>query len=115
VSASRALRPRLDDILENIDIAKGAVATHDLASFTADPVLRLAIERAIEIISEAARHIPTEVCDKHPNIPWRNIFAIGNKLRHEYHRVDPDIIWDVATVHLADLRTAIQSIKADLS
>jgi uncharacterized protein with HEPN domain len=32
-----------------------------------------------------------------------------------YHRVDPDIIWDVATVHLADLRTAIQSIKADLS
>jgi uncharacterized protein with HEPN domain len=86
--AARSLRPRLEDILENIAIVVDAVAGRGFASFTDDAVLRLAIERAIEIISEAVRHIPEEVRNKHPDVPWRNIMAIGNKLRHEYHRVD---------------------------
>jgi uncharacterized protein with HEPN domain len=112
--AARSLRPRLEDILENIAIVAGAVAGRDLANFSADPVLRLAIERAIEIISEAVRHIPEEVRDKHPDVPWRNIMAIGNKLRHEYHRVDPDIIWDITQTHLGELRSVIEAILQDL-
>jgi uncharacterized protein with HEPN domain len=54
----RPLRPRLQDILENIDIVAGAVGKLDFGRFAADPILRLAVERAIEIISEAVRHIP---------------------------------------------------------
>jgi uncharacterized protein with HEPN domain len=111
--ASRSLRPRLQDILDNIAIVKGATTGRDLAFFTADPVLRLAIERAIEIISEAVRHIPKEQHDKHPNIPWRNIMAIGNKLRHEYRRVDPDIIWEIAQQHLDELQPVIEAILAE--
>ena len=79
--AARSLRLRLDDILESIDITAKAVDGRDLASFDADPVLRLASERAVEIISEAVRHIPEEERDKHPDVPWRNIMAIGNRLR----------------------------------
>jgi uncharacterized protein with HEPN domain len=94
---ARSLRPRLEDILENITIVTEGVARRDFEDFTKDPILRLAIERAIEIISEAVRHIPEDERNKHPLVPWRNIMAIGNKLRHEYHRVDADIIWDVAT------------------
>ena len=112
--AARSLRPRLEDILENIAIVAGAVAGRDLANFSADPVLRLAIERAIKIISEAVRHIPEEVRDKHPDVPWRNIMAIGNKLRHEYHRVDPDIIWDITQTHLGERRSVIEAILQDL-
>jgi uncharacterized protein with HEPN domain len=81
VTAARSLRLRLDDILESIDITANAVEGRDLASFDADPVLRLASERAVEIISEAVRHIPEEERDKHPDVPWRNIMAIGNRLR----------------------------------
>jgi uncharacterized protein with HEPN domain len=112
--AARSLRPRLDDILANIAIVAGAVADRDYASFTADPILRLAVERAIEIISEAVRHIPQEERDKYPEMPWRNIMAIGNKLRHEYHRVDADIVWDIAKQHLDDLRPVIEAILKDL-
>jgi uncharacterized protein with HEPN domain len=108
--AARSLRLRLDDILESIDITAKAVDGRDLASFDADPVLRLAIERAVEIISEAVRYIPEEERDKYPDVPWRNIMAIGNKLRHEYHRVDSDIVWDIATTHLAALRPVIKAI-----
>jgi uncharacterized protein with HEPN domain len=47
-------------------------------------------------------------------VPWRNIMAIGNKLRHEYHRVDADIIWGVAQTHLGELRPVIEAIMHDL-
>jgi uncharacterized protein with HEPN domain len=39
--------------------------------------------------------------------------AIGNKLRHEYRRIDPDIIWEIAQKHLGDLQPVIESILAD--
>lgn len=108
----RAVRPRLQDILDNIAIVGAAIEGYDVASFTNNAVLRLAVERAIEIISEAVRHIPQEQRDQHPGTPWRNIMAIGNKLRHEYHRIDPDIIWEVAHRHLNELRPVIERIAA---
>jgi uncharacterized protein with HEPN domain len=107
---ARSVRPRLQDILDSIAIVSDAIVGHDLASFTRDRVLRLAVERAIEIVSEAVRHIPQERRDAYPDMPWRNIMAIGNKLRHEYHRIDPDIIWEIAHKHLNELRPVIEEI-----
>ena len=108
-----SLRPRLQDIFDNIGIVEAAISGGDAAAFAANPILRLAIERAIEIISEAARHIPEEVRARTSEVPWRNIIAIGNKLRHEYQRVDPDIIWNIAEVHLPALKPVIAAILAD--
>jgi uncharacterized protein with HEPN domain len=108
--ASRSVRPRLQDILDHIAIVRAATAGQDLVSFVADPVLRLAVERAIEIISEAVRHVPQEDRDRYADIPWRNIVAIGNKLRHEYHRVDPDIIWEIAEQHLHALQEVVRTM-----
>jgi uncharacterized protein with HEPN domain len=107
---SRSVRPRLLDILQNIDIVEGAVAGRDYTSFVSDHVLRLAVERAVEIVSEPVRHIPDEQRAEHPDVPWRNIIAIGNKLRREYQRVDPDIIWDIALTHLPALRPVVAAI-----
>lgn len=109
----RSLRPRLQDILDNIGIVEAAISGGDAVSFAANPILRLAVERAIEIISEAARNIPEEARARNPEVPWRNIIAIGNKLRHEYQRVDPDIIWNIAEVHLPALRPVIAAILAE--
>lgn len=47
--AGRSLRPRLQDILDNISIVRGAIEGRDFASFASDPVLRLAIERATHL------------------------------------------------------------------
>jgi uncharacterized protein with HEPN domain len=109
----RSVRPRLLDILQSIDVVGQAVAGRDYAFFRSDIVLRFAVERAIEIVSEAVRHIPETDRAKHPDMPWRNIIAIGNKLRHEYQRVDPDIIWEIANVHLPQLRPVIERILAN--
>lgn len=112
--APRSITPRLHDILDHIAIVRQAVAGRNLEQFLKDPILRLAVERAIEIVSEATRHIPEDLQARHPLVPWRNIKAIGNKLRHEYQRVDADIIWDIATEHLPALEPVIESILHEL-
>ena len=63
------LNVRLHDILENIAIIENAVSQKTFDQFLADPILRLAIERGIEIISEATRHIPAAATDRYPAIP----------------------------------------------
>jgi uncharacterized protein with HEPN domain len=63
-----------------------------LEASTASWITRRAAERAIEIISEASRHLPEEMRASAPEVPWREIAAIGNVLRHAYHRIDGEVI-----------------------
>lgn len=72
--------------------------------------LRRAVERCIEIVSEASRHIPDDLKDRFPNQPWHEIATIGNLLRHHYQRVDDLIVWKIATRSLPDLRKVIVSM-----
>lgn len=89
----------LREILDAIDLAREATTgAGNFEAFAASKVHRAATERAIEIVSEAARHLPEGMTARYPHIPWAQIRAIGNKVRHEYHRVEPKIIWD-AVVH----------------
>ncbi len=110
----RTVLPRLTDILDAIAVAEQAIEGKTFADFEQDRVLRWAIERAIEIISEATRHIPTEMRSAHDAIPWKNIIGIGNLLRHEYDRLHADIIWDIATRHLPDLKSVVEAMKREL-
>jgi uncharacterized protein with HEPN domain len=67
--------------------------------FARDEVLRLAIERLIQIVGEAAWRLSREFKDSHPTIPWHKVEAQRHRLVHDYGRILPDLIWDVATVH----------------
>ncbi len=51
------------------------------------------VERGVEIISEASRHLPEEFRARHPTIPWREIAGIGNILRHSYENIAAPVIW----------------------
>jgi uncharacterized protein with HEPN domain len=64
----------------------------------------------LEIISEATRHIPADYKALAPEIPWRQIAAIGNLLRHEYQRADSLAIWNIVAEHLPRLREAIDRL-----
>jgi uncharacterized protein with HEPN domain len=70
------------------------------------------LERCIEIVSEATRHIPEEIKANYPHIPWPQIAGIGNVLRHDYDLVDDRIIWEVATVHFPELRKVVAEIMS---
>ncbi len=80
-----------------------AVRGHSFESYLLDENLRLATERRIEIIGEAARHVSRAFQDAHPEIPWRIIAAQRHVLAHEYGEIKHDRIWRVATIHVPEL------------
>ena len=65
-----------------------------------------AVQHALLIIAEAAKHIPPELKDSHSDVPWQKIHGLGNLLRHEYRRIDPNILWSVIIEHLDRLDKA---------
>lgn len=91
---SRSINLRLHDMLESIRGIEKAIAGKTYTNFSKSWIIRSAVERGIEIISEASRHIPNEVKAEHPDVRWQDIAGIGNILRHEYQRVDDKIIWN---------------------
>jgi uncharacterized protein with HEPN domain len=75
--------------------------------------MQRAVERGLEIISEASRHIPPDMKALAPSIPWRQIAAIGNLLRHEYQRTDITATWNIVAEHLPPLASAIKQLIAE--
>ena len=110
----KSVLARLDDILDAAEVARQTVTTTTRETGEENRATRFILERSLEIVSEAVRHIPEALQLAYPEIPWRSIKTIGNILRHEYDRVDFDVIWDAATVHLPKLETAVQHMRAAL-
>src|SRR5471030_1341232 len=81
---TRKNAPILHEIIAAIDGIQVAVAGKTFADFQKDWLLRHGAQRAIEIISEASRHVPDHLKTMHPSIRWLSIAGIGNVLRHEY-------------------------------
>lgn len=98
---------RLHDILEAIDGVVEMTEGVDLDAYRRDFKLRKAVERCIEIVSEATPHVPTDMKGEFSNQPWHEIEAIGNLLRPQYQRVDDLIIWKIATRSLPALRCVV--------
>jgi len=98
----------LRDMLENAEKALSFVQGMDYDGFCTDDKAVYAVIRAFEIIGEAARQIPENVRQSHPEIQWREIAAMRNKLTHEYFGVNTKVIW--RTVH-EDLPVIIPLLK----
>jgi uncharacterized protein with HEPN domain len=79
----RSVVHAVHDILEAIDRIEEITRDKTLADFESSWQLRWLIQRAIEIISEAARAIPEELAETRPEIPWPSVRGIGNVLRHD--------------------------------
>ena len=75
---------------------------------------RRAVERAVQIVSEAAKALPPDYLAKYPKAPWTSIVGIGNILRHEYQRLDDSQLWEIATVHLPQLQPIVAQMLTEL-
>ena len=105
---------RLDDMRDAIAAIESDVRGLSLDDYRADRRLRWRVERGIEIVSEASRHVPDELEAKYPGEPWRKVAGIGNVLRHEYMDVADDTIWAVIRDHLPALRDAVSGMIEEL-
>ena len=104
-----SLSDRLLHILSAIEEIQAILADIDKGSFAEDRLRLLSVERLLEIVSEASRHLPAEVRTD-AELPWRAIADLGNLLRHAYHTVDVDALWYIAKDDLPPLKAAVERL-----
>lgn len=101
-------RWRIGHMIEAAEQALAFVHERQREDLDADPMLRLALTRAIEIVGEAATQVSDEGRAELPAIPWPQVVGMRNRLVHAYFDVNLNILWD--TVHLA-LPSLIEKLK----
>jgi uncharacterized protein with HEPN domain len=79
------------------------------ADLDRDRVLALALVKLLEIVGEAASRVTPESRQVCPNIPWRDIVAMRNRLIHGYFDVDLDRVWDTVTDDLPPLLAQLEA------
>ncbi len=104
------LADRVRHILTAIADIEHGLGGKTQQDYAGDRFLPLAIERLLEIICEASRHIPDDVKAANPSIAWQAMVDFGNRLRHAYHRVDAAIVWNVVTQDLPPLKAFVENI-----
>lgn len=97
---------RLADIVEAIERIQRVVEGVSLDQFESDWEKRWLVERGVEIVSEASRHLDEAMKARWPEIPWRRVADIGNVLRHAYDRIAADVLWKVGREDLLPLLDA---------
>jgi len=110
----RSPRVWLEDIRTEIAGIQDLIKRADLESFAASWVMMRAVQHALLIIAEAAKHLPASMKKTQPQVPWEKIHGLGNILRHEYRRIDPAILWSLITEKLSDLDKATAELLRDL-
>ncbi len=82
----------------------------DLDAFLDDSLVYDATLRNIELIGEAATHIPSKVREAHPEIQWRQIIGTRNQVAHAYLGLDDDVLWDIICNDIPNLLPALRTL-----
>jgi uncharacterized protein with HEPN domain len=104
----------IHDILETIARVEAKIDGQNFEAFQADWEFKFAMQRAIEIVSEATRRLPDELKATRPEIHWRSVAAVGNVLRHEYHTISDRVVWNAIHQDFPPLKAAVEAIAASL-
>jgi uncharacterized protein with HEPN domain len=104
---------RLFGDVEAMEMIESFTAGMDFDVFRSNPMAVAAVERKIQIISEAAIRLGDEAERRCPDQPWRDIWAIGNQLCHTYERIDLKTIWNAVKDDLAPLKAAVIRALSD--
>ena len=108
---SRRATPLLvEDIWEAIEKIQRYVAGLDHDTFIKDDKTIDSVVRNLEIIGEAANRLPEDFRAQHPEIEWRKIIGLRNRIVHDYFNIDVEIVWEIIQKDLPNLKAKLSSI-----
>jgi len=102
----------LTDILDAIHAARGFSRGVTFEEFRDNREKQFAIIHALEIIGEAAKQVPLSVRKEYPDIPWRDIAGMRDRLIHGYFSVNLERLWNTVRDDLPDLETKLGERKS---
>jgi uncharacterized protein with HEPN domain len=108
----RSIRDYLQHILDEIDYLNRSVKHVKKDDFLQDETLKRAFVRSIEVIGEAAKQVPDDLRQQYPQLEWRAIVGMRDRLIHGYFGIDYEIVWDVVSNKLKLLAPVIKQILA---
>lgn len=106
-------RDSLYDILESIRLIHRYVEGHDQSHFEEDIAIQDAVARRFEIIGEATKRLSEQMRAAHPEVPWRAMAAMRNRVIHGYDTIDLDVMWKTIHEDLPRLESQIEAIFSD--
>ncbi len=66
------------------------------------------------IISEAAKSLPNQLTARYPQVDWRAVSGLGDVVRHDYNKIDPEVIWEILIGKLPELAPIIERMMRDV-
>jgi uncharacterized protein with HEPN domain len=105
---------RLRHILDAIARIETLTVGKSFEEYAADWVTRDAVERNLEWVSEASRHLPSDLKSEHRGVPWRAVAGLGNVLGHDYPRVKDPRVWRIVSHDLAPLKAAVETMLQEI-
>jgi uncharacterized protein with HEPN domain len=103
----------VEDILDEMKKAEILLEGVTYEQFEADFRINYALVRTLEIIGEAAKRLPESVRQRYPDIPWRGMAGMRDRVIHGYDRVDLQVVWDVVKQDIPRIKPQIEQILVD--
>lgn len=113
--SKREIKILLDDMIEAIGKIDRYIKEMTLNDFVNDSKTVDAVVRNLEVIGEAANRISRSFQQQHPEIGWRQIIGLRNRVIHDYFGIDYDIVWYVITKDLKKLKNKLKDILKKVS
>ncbi len=102
------------DILDCINKIQEFVGDMDYKQFKENDLVNSAVIRKLEIIGEASKNIPDFIREKYPEIPWKDMARMRDKIIHFYFGVDYEIVWKVIKERLPELKEKIERVFEEI-
>ena len=105
----------LQDIQNSVTKIFKYTTNIDYQEFVSNDMVKDAVERNFEIIGEAVKNLSEDFRNKYPNIPFKQIAGMRDKLIHDYFGVDYEIVWKTIQDKLPEFNSDIEKLITDLT